>query len=213
MLVSLADMKTFLGETTTDYDSFLNLQIQIVSDAVEEYCNRKFAQASYVQTFYLEDFDKYPTQLKLYHFPLIAITTFVEVPESGSNIPVADYRFHKPTAILDKSAGGKFFSNGKKLEITYDAGFATIPALVQGVVYNLVQERYNKKKNGIDLNFGSDVQRVSIPGAISIDFDYSLENNLRKSHLGTILGNNLNVLDSFRSERAIIGDVRLSYVG
>ena len=73
-------------------------------------------------------------------------------------------------------------------------------------------ERYNKKSSGVDLNFGSDVQRVSIPGAISIDFDYSLSNNERKSAYGVILGSNSNILDDWRSERSVIGSGKLEYV-
>lgn len=211
MLVPLADVKTYLGEAGADYDDFLNLHIQIVSDAIEEYCNRKFAQATYTQTFYLQDFERYPTSLPLYHYPLISITSIEEKDDAGAGTPVGDYRAHNPSGILSKTCG-KFFKEGKTLEVVYDAGYATLPALVKGVLLNLVQERYNKKKNGIDINFGSDVQRVSIPGTISIDFDYSLESNLQKTHLGSILGNNINVLDAFRSERSIVGDVRLAYV-
>jgi len=83
---------------------------------------------------------------------------------------------------------------------------------VRSVVYSLVEERYNKKLNGVNLNFGSDIQSVSIAGTISVQFDYSLESNTRKIGMGTILGNYVNVLDKYRSERVISGSGRLAYV-
>jgi len=76
----------------------------------------------------------------------------------------------------------------------------------------LVKERYNKHTSGIDLDFGSDIQSISIPGTISVAYDYSLQNNERKTAFGAILGNYVNTLDYFRSERPLIGSVRLEYV-
>ena len=214
MLVTLNQMKDFLGIplATTTFDTFLTLQLQIVSEAVEGYCNRKFAQTSYTQTFHRKGFQIAPDTLPLFHYPLVSITSIVEKNEDADpDVPVTDYRFHLPTGKLEKSFG-RFFSNGRQLIVQYVAGYTTIPAIVQNVVYSIVQERYNKKVNGIDLNFGSDVQRISIPGTISLDFDYSLNANERKSKFGQILGSHLNVLDSYRSERSVIGDVRLAYV-
>jgi hypothetical protein len=208
MLVTLNDMKNFLGIALGDttYDAFLTLQLQLISDAVEGYCKRKFAQASYTQEFYLGDVS-YSNQLPLYHFPLIGAPVVNEVDEAGNNSLVVDYRYHANSGVLTKSHG-RFFNTANKVEVQYTAGYATIPALIQNVVYSLVQERYNKKVNGIDLNFGSDVQRISIPGTISIDFDYSLNNNERKSPFGHILGSHLNILDAFRADRAVVGSVR-----
>jgi hypothetical protein len=213
MLVSLADMKTFLGISGNTYDAFLTLQITLVSDAIEGYCGRKFASDEYTQTFYQQDFDwKYPKTMTLFHYPVTEIDTIVEMEEEGGDeTAIEDYTTHEDTGTLTKRAG-LFFQNGKILEVVYTAGYATIPAVIQNVVYSLVQEKYNKKINGIDLNFGADVQRISIPGTISIDFDYSLNNNERKSHYGSILGSYINNLDAYRSERSVVGSVRLNYV-
>lgn len=211
MLVSLIDMKNFLGIALADtsQDAFLTLQLQIVSEAVEAYCQRKFAETSYIQTFHVGDVS-YTSSLPLYHFPLTAAPTVVEKDAAGNSYAVADFRYHNPSGVITKNFG-RFFSNGHMVEVSYQAGYSTLPALISNVVYSVVQERYNKKINGIDLNFGSDVQRISIPGTISIDFDYSLNNNERKSHFGQILGSHLNVLDGFRSERTVVGSVA-SYV-
>lgn len=218
MLVTLNEMKAYLGLSSTyEFDSFLTTQIIIVSEAIEQYCNRKFAQASYLQTFYREDFSR-DDQLKVIPLAMFPVIDLVQIKQRINEsdlvgVEVEEYRVHKPIGIISKNnCSGSFFSVGDILEVTYSAGYAEIPALITSVVYAVVQERYNKKVNGIDLNFGSDIQRISIPGTIGIDFDYSLQNNERKTHFGSILGSHINVLDSFRSEQAVIGSVRINYV-
>lgn len=220
MLVSLNDMKNYLGlQYTTEFDAFLTTQLTIVSDAIEMYCSRKFQQANYTQIFYREEFpnDIDFKEIQLAVFPLVSVSVIKEYfDEANFNLEIGkeitDYRVSKEVAVVRRNQGSRFFYDGDILKITFTAGYSTVPALVTSVVYSIVEERYNKKINGIDLNFGSDVQRISISGVMSIDFDYSLENNQRKTHLGSILGNHVNILDGFRSERSVIGSLKLNYV-
>lgn len=217
MLVPLADIKTYLGITDNSYDGFLTSQEEVVSSAVEGYCNRVFTDTSYVETFYHEDMvGEYDlTKLTLFHYPVTMMTEIKEFANEQDLVGVAvtDFRTNNPTAIVSKSyGGGYFFADGKILRVTYDAGFATIPPLITNVVLEIIQERYNKKVSGVTLDFGNDVQRVSVPGVLSVDFDYSLDNNQRKSAFGSIIGSQANVLDFFRSERSVVGSVKLNYV-
>ena len=206
MLDTLDNVKTKLGITGTEYDDFLNDQITLISDVIESYCRRKFALTSWIQTFYKDDLTQI-RDLELFHFPVDELTALT-IDEVEND--VAEIRVHKPTGILKRKNGGSFY--GEEIVVEYSAGYEEIPSPILEVLYSLVGERYNKKKSGVNLNFGSDVQRISIPGAISIDFDYSLANNDRKSAFGTILGNYANVLDSYRSERAVVGSGKLEYV-
>lgn len=215
-MVTLNDMKNYLGIPLLDtsYDDFLTEQLQLIEEVVESYCKRKFALATYTQTIYAEDMNgKNLNAIPMYHFPIVAVTSINESNGGVSPVAVTDFRTHKPTATITKINGGRFLIYGDTLEVVYSAGYASIPKPIIHVIKSLVQERYNKKMNGVDLNFGTDVQRISIPGAVSIDFDYSLSNNERKSSFGSIIGNHANVLDAYRSERAVIGDIRLAYVG
>lgn len=209
MLVTLAEMKSYLGVQTSDtsHDTFLTEQINLISDVIEAYTRRVFSSASYAQTFYRTDFDQ-THELSLFHFPLVSVTSIVE---DGTTLDSSLYRINKPTGIITRP-DSYFFSCPVETVVTYTAGYAAIPSPIKSVVYTLVQERYNKKNSGVDLNFGSDVQRISIPGAISIDFDYSLSNNDRKTPFGTILGSQINVLDYYRSERSITGSGKLTYL-
>lgn len=212
-------MKIYLGidPSDTTYDVFLTSQITLVSQTIEAYCNRKFEATDYIQTFYREDqivSDRVLDEVTCFQFPIITVASVISKEnDADAGDPVTDYRIHKPTAKVIKNRYSGWLRTGCSniLEVTYRAGFEVIPAPVLEVVYSVVQERYNKKKSGIDLNFGSDVQSIAIPGVINIQYDFSLQNNQRDSAFGSILGSNANVLDYFRSERAVIGDIRLAY--
>jgi hypothetical protein len=224
MLVTLAKLKDTLGIVTSDYDSFLTSQIQFVSDAIEAYCSRKFEQGNYVETFYREEWlkenNEINKQLKLFCFPVISVSEVKEFsgPNDLVGEAVTDFRLHPQTGLLTRFnqeswyyGANSFYTGADTIRVTYVGGYATVPEIIQQTVISIVGERYNKKKSGIDINFGSDVQRISIPGAISIDFDYSLQNNDRKTAFGTILGNHVNVLDYYRSERTLVHSSRLEY--
>lgn len=204
MLVTLSDLKAYLGEATTTYDTFLTEQIGFFSDAIETYCGRKLLSASYVQTFYKQDYNIPQKNLLTYHYPLTAITHVKE-----DTVAITNYRAHTPTGTL--TSDQYFLQCADILEISYTAGFATLPSPIRYAIYGLCEGVYNKRKSGVALNFGSDVQRISIPGTISIDFDYTLTANDRKNAFGNMLGSYLNVIDAYRSERSI-GSGTIAYV-
>lgn len=206
MLDTLANVKTRLGITTSDDDTFLQTQIDLVSDAIEAYCRRVFLAGNWVQTFYRGDY--IPSRLvELFYFPLISIASIIE---DGVTLDSSQYRIHKPTSRIISPHHGFFYA--QETVITFNAGYDTTPKPVLSVLDSIVNERYTKKKSGVDLNFGNDVQRISIPGSISIDFDYTLTTDDRTDPFGIILGNNLNILDFYRSERSIVGDSKMRYI-
>jgi len=227
MLVTLDEMKTYLGipTLTTTYDTFLTEQINIISAAIENYCGRKFNEASYTQTYYRSDFyDGYSLDsLFLYHYPLTTITSVTEIErsdavDSSTVLTAEDYRAHYESGEFRRLCEGMVrtwfygLSQNSRIEIAFDAGYAAIPYELKSITYSLVEERYNKKITGVELNFGNDVQRVSIPGTIAIDYDYSLQTNERKTKFGMLIGNYANVLDFYRSERSLIGAIKDNYV-
>lgn len=207
MLVTLNNMKAYLGidPGDTSWDIFLTAQISYVSDVVEAYCGRKFAAANYVQTFYSDDYPR-TWSTTTFHFPLISVTS---ISQDGELYEASSYRIHKPTGTLTREMG---FFWGTETAIVYRAGYETIPSIIQNAVFSIVEGRYNKEKAGVDLNFGSGVQRISIPGTISIDFDYTLTSNERTSAFGVVIGDQANMLDYYRSDRAILGTGKLEYV-
>jgi hypothetical protein len=214
MLVSLYEMEQYLRIPKNTDSDFIIEQIQTVSEAIEAYCVRKFGLADYVETFYADEWiktnDRSSERLMLLAFPLVSLTEVRKFSNDQDLVgEVLTTRPHFPTGIVDRI---KFENQYQRISVTYRAGLNPVPAPVKQVVYSVVSERYNKRQAGIELNFGSDVQRVSIPGSISIDFDYSLQNNDRKSAFGVILGANINILDYYRSDRAVVHGSRLEYV-
>lgn len=206
MLVSLDEMKTYLGISSSSYDDFLIQQGKIISDAVEAYCRRKFKPATYTQTFYCDN-NHMSSVINLFAWPVIGVTS---ISQDGDTVDTSEYRVHKPTGTIFKKNG--YFFSAEETVIIYEAGFESVPNPVKSSVLTLIQERYNKKASGVSLDFGSDVQRISIPGTISIDFDYSLSNNDRTSPFGTILGSQQNVLDFYRTDRAVMGNDKIVWV-
>jgi len=225
MLVSLIDMKAYVNELTITYDQFLTDQITIISDAIEGYCGRKLLTASYTQTYEAQDYSAYERkQLYLFHYPVTAITTVkeIEILPTGNNettLTAPETLLHGESGKIKRKSTSNVYMNwfteyghASQVEVVYDAGFATTPTPIEDVVFNLVSERYNKKINGIEVDFGNNVQRMAIPGVMSIDFDYTLQANERKSSYGMILGNYLNVIDTYRSERGAVKLVKENYV-
>lgn len=223
-LVTLTDMKTYLSEVTTAYDTFLQAQLDLYSSTVENYCGRKFEQASYVQTYYKSDLDSQFEDLTLYHFPTISVASINEVysregvDQTTTALSAYQYRINERLGTIKKVTSGVitnwFAAIGyeTRIEVTYDAGYATIPLEIDAVIKRLVEVDYNKEKSNIPLSMGPDIQSIAIPGVMNIAYDYSLQANERKNKFGMLIGNYANVLDSFRSERAVIGELRDNYV-
>ncbi len=212
-LLTLDEFKDRIALTETTYDDFIEVQLNVVSQAIQGYCERVFPLTNYVQTFYKDEMPVGASaELQLYHFPVPTVTQVLsKASDADAGQAVTDYRLNRPTGILTRPKGVYFF-NDRIIQVSYQAGYANIPEPILDVLVSVVNQRLSKKKLGIDLNFGSDVQRVSIPGAISIDYDYSLQTNERKTAFGSILGNTVNVLDFYRSERTLVGNIRLEYV-
>lgn len=213
MLSTLAGVKAYLGIAPSDEtnDVFLTFQLSVVSEAIEGYCGRKFESADYTQFFYSDEM-RYSQQLPVFHYPIVSIFSIFEDTVELTQ----DYRVETDLGFIvrEKSFWLPNVSvlGNEKVTVNYKAGYAIIPYPVQYVLFSIIQEKYNKKKAGIDINFGTDIQRVSIPGALSIDFDYTLDANQRQNAYGNILGNYLNVLDPYRSERSIIGRMGRIYI-
>lgn len=229
MLVTLDDTKNYLGISLVDttYDVFLNSQIAFLSEVISNYCRRIFDQTDYVEEFYIDNYDPLEDKkLWTFHYPVNSITSINEVltfdgVDELTLIPAEEYLVHNRSGMVERFSDygirQRWFQNmsiGNKarIRILYNAGYSTVPLDIQNVVFELIEERYNKKKSGISLNFGNDVQRLSVPGVMAIDFDYSLQNNERKSKYGMFIKGYTNILDVYRSERAIKGMIREEYV-
>src|SRR3990167_5512561 len=137
MLVSLANMKTYLGISVTTYDTFLTEQLNLISDVVEAYCRRTFSETDYIQTYYGDECLYTKRHVQTFQFPLITVAM---VEEDGVELDLEEYRIHFPTGTLTKKNG--YFLKADTTIITYSAGYEIIPTPIQAVVKSLVEERY-----------------------------------------------------------------------
>ncbi len=219
MLVSLDDMKEYLGIPLgdTSQDSYLTTELLMFTEAIENYCNRKFEVATYVERIYHRDFYN-ARDHHLYHFPIVSIASAIEKAKDEDDITLntlVNKRTGKFNVLDEDEYFTRLFVNTGRngyMDITYDAGYATVPLEVQESVKMLVQARYNKKNSGVDFNFGSNVQRINVAGVMGIDFDYTLSTNERNNKYGMILGDYQNVFDNYRSERTLIGETEVTYM-
>lgn len=208
--VSLAEVKAYLGITGTGDDVFLQSQTDIICDAAEKYCERKFSSIAMIEKWFKTKQDSRLKGPSFYTsaYPIVSVT-YAKI--DGEILTVdTEYRIQKKHGVINFVDGIEV--GAETVEVSYTAGFVTIPKVLIMAVSELVGERYNKRKAGVDLGFGSDVQRVSIPGTISIDYDYSLKSNDRESPMGSILGKYLNVFDFYKSEKRTIGSKENRYV-
>lgn len=213
-IITLTQLKDYVGESTNTYDDFLTDQIVLIQAAMEGYCGRKFDEASYTQVYY-RDFITQASVPKIwtFHYPVSAIASITE----DTLVDTDDYLL-KPNngqiRRMNDNSASVWFKDSKKITAIYTAGYATgaAPRDLQQVVYAIGSENYSKKVAGVNINFGSNIQRISIAGVMSIDFDYTLDSNNRMAAYGMILGDWANVLDSYRSERAVLGEIHENYV-
>lgn len=228
-LVDLTTIKNYLNIPggDTSYDAFLTGQEVIIASAVENYCGRKFNIDTYTQVFYKSEFqdkDLNYKELFLYHYPVTNITQISEIERadgidvSTENLTAEEYRSYNKIGRLKRMNEGyekswfNELSQNSRIEVQYDAGYATLPLEIESAILELIAERYNKKVAGVNLDFGNDVQRVSIPGVMSIDFDYTLQANERSVRFGMILGNYVNIFDHYRTERVLFGEIKDNHV-
>jgi len=150
-LVSLIDMKAYLGIADASEDTYLTSELDMFTETIEHYCNRKFEIASYTERIYHKDFyntrDHY-----LYHFPVSSITSATEKALDESDV-VLNTLLNKKLGKINILDDGEYFtklfnntgSNGY-IEFIYEAGYASVPHEIQESVKQLVQARYNKRK-------------------------------------------------------------------
>lgn len=115
--ISLDDAKDFLGVSGDTEDDAISSLIKTASQNIEAYCNTLFEQRTVTETLFP---DESVVNLLLTHAPAIELNslTIDDVEQD-----VADFRFMKASGIV-RSADGVSIS-GTKIEIVYDAGYAT----------------------------------------------------------------------------------------
>lgn len=146
-LCTLAEAKTMLGITGTDYDEILTRLINRGTDIIQNYCKRTFDDATYTEKWDGDNTGTYNVK----HYPINSIT--------GIYYLVSDYDSDTWDTLDDDfytydSASGIVycetpFHKGmyRNWKITYNGGYATIPQDIKEACVDIVTYLYNKKNS------------------------------------------------------------------
>jgi len=127
-LCQLSDVKTYLGITDSNSDAVLNALAANVSAAVEAYCNRTFASASYTET---RNGGCGP-KMFLMNGPVTAVAS---VAVGGQSVPPAPdaasggYVFDSNVVYIRPGGSGpqEFHKGIQNVVVQYTAGYASVP--------------------------------------------------------------------------------------
>jgi len=147
-LTTLAAAKEWLGipSTTTTDDALLSKHVSRVSAAAESYMGRTIASASYTETVN----GRGTSKLAFHRIPVTAVASVtvngVGIPSRTSPTSVG---FSFDTQLLYLS-GYTFTKGVQNVVLQYTAGFASIPADLEGVVLEILALRWaNKDRVGV----------------------------------------------------------------
>lgn len=144
-LCALSDVKTYLGITTTTTDAALNALITNTSAAIENFCNRSFAQAVYTDTYN-------GTGKSVLYLREGPITAVASVSVDGVAIPPASsatsYGYTFDDSMLYIRAGGtceRFNKGVQNVVVSYTAGYVATPQDVNQACIEWVAWKYAKR--------------------------------------------------------------------
>lgn len=141
MLCALADVKAYLGITSSATDGVLTTLIGNVSAAIESYCNRTFASASYTETRNGQG----GWRLFLANGPVTAVAS---VSVDGVSIPAAPDALSSGYVVDQNTVylRGYCFNRGvQNVTVTYTAGFASVPGDVAQACIECVASHFAKR--------------------------------------------------------------------
>jgi len=146
-LATLSDVKTDLGITSNDENTYLKAQISRCSAAIAQYCNRTFVVET-VRDDIWPDRDAYPFEippgiapLQLSRWPIVSLTSVTE----NDTALVEDTDFSQDASKghlirLDALLYPKLWPT-YKISVTYSAGYSTIPGDVVDALIRMVKAR------------------------------------------------------------------------
>jgi hypothetical protein len=163
-LTTLDKVKAYLGVSTTDDDTLISALIQSVSEAIEHYCGREFAESE--RTEFHDGRNSGSIVLKCR--PVQSVSGVYDdcdrVFPDLSEISSSCYVFYPESGLIELTGG--LFSNGwRNVKVVYVAGYETVPAAVEQAANILIANFYNRGHSGGD---GLDSESV---GAYTISYN------------------------------------------
>lgn len=128
-LISLQEVKDFLGITSTSEDALLEILVDAASQAIEGYLRGTWV----VQRSTAEEYERpQGNRVFLRHRPIVSVTSIAD--PSGQTIPATDYEIHNAQGFLMLTNAWQIprgtSSQRSFYTITYVAGMVTVTANV-----------------------------------------------------------------------------------
>lgn len=140
-LVSLSDLKTYMGINVSTNDAVLLALLRSATDFVEKYTCRKFVYKRYTDTYYPEqNWDR----LKLNNYPVDTIESVVldGITLDAASGGYANYIVEKE-GYVRRLDGGVFPEAPFPTQVTYLAGFKPIPEDLRLAIMKIASADYN----------------------------------------------------------------------
>jgi len=152
-LITKAEFKSYLGITSVNKDSEIDLLIPMVSQLVINYCRRTFIDYYFVPK--LEVFDGGVEEFILLETPVNAIIEVATSSDYGQNYTtlLTEYVDYIATSLGVKALkNNEYFPRViRGYQITYTGGFDPIPSDLKLAVMDLV-EYYMKNNSAVHVN-------------------------------------------------------------
>jgi len=144
-LTTLANVKALLGITDTVSDDILENYIDAATEAIENYCKRRFTSTTYTDEVYDGTGTKY---LNLKHYPVTAITVREKLisdygSDSWDDLQDEWFQFQENGRVIYNIGFDEGFSNYR---FTYVAGYVVIPDDVRDACEKIAVTWFQAKK-------------------------------------------------------------------
>jgi len=175
-LVTLDNVKTFLGITGSSKDAILEMLINMITDHIEKRTGLRFTDTTYSE----EEYDGTGVKtLSINNFPITATQAFkLEQNNAWDNsddweeVDTDEYWVDNDTGIITKTS--VFAKSTKNFRITYSAGYTTIPYDLQLLVMNLISEILNKRSSAgvLEERLGDRTVKFDVVSIIDSNSEY-----------------------------------------
>lgn len=143
-LTTVSDVKAWLNVTATGDDNLIQRLITGASDFIEQYLSRDIVQTTYTNERYHGNDG---VQLMLRNWPIVSVTS-ITVTDQAANVlgsyTGANCWFDDRSIYL--STGDVFTAGRGNVQVTYVAGFTTVPYGLAQAAIELVSMRYRERE-------------------------------------------------------------------
>ena len=167
MAFDLAAAKTRLNITGTTQDAVVQAALDASVSVCENYCKRKFMQASETNTFHWVD----GVTLQFERFP---INNVLAMRDTGKGTAASSLTNSKYYEVYNSAGQIRFNGHNfsKSLEVDTDAGYAVLPDDLELALWMVFDNVYNSMSNpGGGAASSGGIKSVSLVGVGTVNYD------------------------------------------